>query len=155
MRKEVIIAIVIGLSLGLLITYGVYTASRDVASDSPLSSPSLKTADSTPTVESTELVISTPVDESIQKEKAVTIAGTTIGESFVVILINGKENITTADADGNFSSKAELQPGSNLIQVVALTAEGKKLTQERTVILATDEPSEQTSTPSASAKPKP
>jgi hypothetical protein len=162
MRKEILFAVLIGLGLGLIITYGVYTAARGPRPESPATSPLVANASASPATDSTELVLTNPPDETVQKESATTIAGTTWANSFVVILVNGKENITTADANGNFSVKSTLRSGANIIAVTALNEDGKQAVQERTVILAddaalTDEPSptpSPTASPRASARPR-
>lgn len=139
MKKEILISIVVGLIFGLIITYGIYTAStalrnKELSSSSDVlneSSPSPETA------EDTNLVIHNPEDESVQDTEEVRVAGTTIASSFVVIFINDQETIITADESGNFSIESELETGSNIISIFALDEDGNTLSKELTVIYST------------------
>jgi len=143
MRKEVFISILIGLIFGLIITYGVYkaksseeTTTQDVSVDESL----------TPTpgeLNAHKLVIHSPEDEIIQESNKTTVTGTTITNSFVVILINNDETITTADESGNFSVEVDLEDGSNVITVFVLDEDGQKSSTQRVVIVS-DQPLEAT-----------
>ena len=133
MKKEVVIAILIGLSLGLFITYGIYQArtggSRRSADDT--------LADQTLQTEfSGELVINSPLDESVQSENTVSVSGTTLPNSFVVVFVGNDETITTTDNSGNFSVEVELAAGSNIIVVIVIDEDGKSLSVERVVIVS-------------------
>jgi hypothetical protein len=152
MKKEMLLAIVIGLSLGLLLTYGFYRARLAMTrprtqvnqvSTSPVPSPTA----------STDLVIISPADEVVQSERTTQITGTTRPNNFVVIFVNDEEQITQGDADGNFSIEADLETGSNVIIVQAIDEDGATTTVERTVIVATLTGS--TPEASASASPSP
>lgn len=137
MKKEIVIAIFLGLTLGVVITYGVYRARTtlmkpsinnlevDLGTDNPEASP-LST-----------LVINSPDDEIIIDQEAITVAGTTQPNSFVVVVIQDQEFITTADESGNFSIDGTLEAGSNVIQVHSIDEDGTTTTQERTVIFST------------------
>lgn len=151
-----LLAVFIGLTLGLVITYGVYTAqtakNTQLTNATPLPSPTSGDTGEN----STDLVITNPQDESVQRESELTVVGSTWAEAFVVILVNNKEFITTSDTSGAFSVKAKLDPGSNIISIHVIDEDGKTITQERTVILAADPTPEPTPspTPRPVAKPK-
>lgn len=150
MRKEIIFAIILGLAVGLLITYGVYRSQQaNLSEDQTLN------LDASPTVTETtdtgNLILLSPEDESIVETPDVTVAGTTDPQAFVVIFINENEQITTADASGNFSVTAKLESGSNVIIVYSLNEDGKKSTQER-VVTYTTQSLEGTSEASSSAR---
>lgn len=136
MKKEIIFAIFLGLSLGLIITYGVYrartTLQKPVATNpnqTPLATP-LASAQSS-------LSITSPDDEIITDQNQITVAGTTNPNSFVVIIFNNQERITTSDNSGNFSVQLDLETGSNVIQIHALDEDGNSTIEERTVIYST------------------
>ncbi len=152
MKKELLLAIVIGLTFGLIITYGIYRA-RMSFTQPPRGSQTSPTPTASPETEnSANLRIVSPMDESIQSDKAVTVAGTTIPGSHVVIFINETENITSADASGNFSIQGTLEAGSNIISIQALDENGNLTVQERTVILVSASSEPQTATPSGEKK---
>lgn len=150
MRKEILLAIVIGLLVGLVLTYGFYLASSAMRRP-PTNSPDSQTTQQQnpdPSAGGALSVVS-PVDESVQTSQRVTIAGTTIANSFVVIFVNEEEHITTADSSGNFSIEAELDLGSNVITIHAIDEDGNKTVVERTVVVVTSETTD-TATESAS-----
>lgn len=163
MKKEIVVAIIIGLALGLAITYGVYTARRSLTD--PVANQVLEdlTTNSSPQPsELSTLVITTPKDESIQSVKEVTIAGTTMPNSYVVIFINDDENVTNADESGNFSIESNLELGSNIITIHSLSEDGHDTIAERTVIYAvgdlnsaTPEEASESAQPKASPSPTP
>jgi hypothetical protein len=137
MKKELFLAILIGLLVGLVIVFGIYRT-RII-----LTPKNENTAlENTPTPEASadvlsNLVIHSPLNESIQDTEDVTIAGTTNTNEFVVIMINQEEYITTADESGNFSISATLETGSNIIEVNSINEDGKVTTEELTVIYTT------------------
>ncbi len=138
MKKEMIISVLVGLIFGLIIVYGVYTAQNS------LSKPDQTTQklEASPTTEEEHeldgnLSLHSPEDESIVSESTMTIAGTTIAHSYVVIFINDDESITTADESGNFSIEGELELGSNIIEVHVVDEDGNIIVKERTVIYTT------------------
>jgi hypothetical protein len=135
MKKETIIAILIGLSLGLFITYGIYQARTGISRRS--NDPQLTTPAPTENFAG-ELVLNSPLDESVQAEDVVSVSGTTIPNSFVVVFVGNEETITNSDDSGNFSVEVALEEGANIITVFVIDEDGRTLSVEKTVIV-TDE----------------
>jgi hypothetical protein len=136
MRKEILIAILVGLVLGLFITYGVYQAKSSL--DTPEQPPVVTGTNEVPEKENEvagKLTIISPKDETIQKEKNVLITGTTLADNYVIIFVNNAEIITNADDVGNFSVDAQLQDGSNIITVNSLDEDGNNSKRTLTVIV--------------------
>lgn len=155
MRKEIILAVIMGLSLGLFITYGVYTARNSLSQPKVSASPTPSANLDTTQVDST-LVIHSPEDERIQTEKSVLVSGNTIAGSLVVVLLDDQEHITTADNTGAFSRQLTLKGGANLISIHALDQNGQLTTVERTVIVADASlEAASSSTSSANTSPSP
>lgn len=159
MKKEVVVAVLLGLILGLIITYGVYRAQFSSSSEQektlkqspePTTSPELLSS----------LVIHSPADESIVDTKEVTVAGTADPNNFIIIFTNDASTITSADTTGAFSVKTSLEAGSNIIEVNSVNEDGQTVTQELVVIYTTqnlevgaeDLIASPTPTPSASPK---
>ncbi len=141
MKKEVIIAIVLGLSVGLVIAVGVIRARQTLKAD-----PASKTVDvqSNPTpLINTQNVLSsptsvgislfTPQDEEVLTKKQLTVSGQTYPESFVSIVVNKRSYYSEADKDGHFSSVISLDFGGNQISVQSLDPDGKEGQTERLV----------------------
>jgi hypothetical protein len=152
MKKEIIIAILLGLSLGLFITYGLYRSRN--ASDSNQSNNIENNLAASPGLETlSTLVLHSPEDESIVAEPDITIAGDTEPSNFVVILVNENETITTADDSGAFSISAKLEAGSNVIVVYSIDEDGKTTIEERVVVYTTKALTDTSPTTQASASP--
>jgi hypothetical protein len=156
MKKEVVVAVLIGLILGLIITYGYYRAQT---ASTFTQTPDL-TATPEPTADTTQLgnlVLHSPQDETLTDNPDLQIAGTTDPNSFVVIFVNDDESITTADESGNFSLSAKLKQDANIISVYSIDEDGKTSSVERTVVYS-DKPllePDSTATPAATPKTSP
>ena len=156
MKKEVFLAVLIGLTVGLIITYGIYrsqtintTQQVNNLTGSPQPSASIQ--------DDTTLIVHSPQDESLVSEAKTTIAGSTTPQSFVAIFINNREFLTTADGSGNFSISSDLESGSNIITVTALDENGHKTMKELSVVYSTqpltaDAPTASSSTKTATTK---
>ncbi len=137
MKKEVFIAIFIGLLLGVIITYGVYRARVSIE---PTPDQNVINASASPLPDTsplTSLSITSPEDEIIQSTPGITVTGTTQPDSFVVILVNDDPTITTADQSGGFSVESELETGSNVIAIHSIDEDGNSVVEERTVVYTT------------------
>lgn len=146
MRKELFFAILLGLTAGLIITYGLYRARTSLQT-----TPVLQTSETpipTPAI-ATNLIITSPDDETIQESKTVTVAGTTDPNAFVVVVTTDTDQVTQADASGNFSVETQLSDGANVIIVYGVNEDGQVTSQERTVTVesATPEATESSETP--------
>lgn len=155
MKKEMLLAIFIGLGLGLLLTYGFYLARNTLSAPTPSTTTQSApegSASPSPSANSTLALVS-PEDEVVLTDTKVTVAGTTIPNAQVVIFVNNEESLTTADASGNFSSQRDLQFGSNVITVYSVDTSGNTTTVERTVVVADPEAlTTQTASPSATPR---
>lgn len=136
MKKEIIFAIFLGLGLGLIITYGVYRARTTL--QKPVAQEAEQIIEATPLASAeTNLSITSPEDETITESQELTVAGSTNPNSFVVVIVNNQDNITTADQSGNFSVVITLETGSNVIQVHSIDEDGNTSIKEITVIYST------------------
>jgi len=136
MKKEVLIAVLIGFGLGLAIMYGLYRV-RVAMTDKPQPIEEIVKATPSPTSEAeTVIALHSPQDGIIQTEKTTTVAGTTLPNAYVVIFVNDQDNITLADESGNFSFVAHLESGSNVIATHVVDNDGNTYTKERVVIVS-------------------
>lgn len=156
MKKEMLVAVVIGFTLGLLITFGLYRlrVSQQRKPDAPTVEP---TATTTASPTDRLITIHNPKEGAVQKEKSATITGSTIPNAYIVLLVNEAEYIRNADAEGNFSFDVELEEGSNVLIVQVVTEVGQLITKERTVVVTSlyEEPITEIETATPSAKPTP
>ncbi len=135
MKKEVILAIVIGFALGLVITFGIWTANKSLKAlpTSKQASPTPEIVVATPTTSDTSTAISlsltTPADESLVNSNKVTVSGKTLAGATIVIIDEDNQQIITADDQGNFSKEVNLIAGYNEIRITAYDKNGNKAEQ--------------------------
>lgn len=136
MRKEVLIAIVIGATLGLAVAFGIWQANRSLG-PKPQTTPS-----PTPQVieEKSELIVTSPEDGAVVSEDKVLVRGAASPNATIVILYNQGEIIAQAQADGSFEQELELSGGANELRVVAYDAEGNKEEKTIAVVYSTEFP---------------
>jgi hypothetical protein len=140
MKKEVILAIVIGFSLGLVITFGIYTARQafnrhQAANPSPSPTPA--------TLPSHRLTLATPENEAVLGESTATISGTTTAKALVTVLTEADEIVVYADSVGKFSATMTLVSGANDIKIVSLVPDTNETAEAQLTLIystATIEP---------------
>jgi hypothetical protein len=138
MKKEIVIAILIGLSLGLFITYGVYQAKTGISKKADQDQKTLALTPAPDQEFSGELILNSPEDEIVQSEKTTSVSGTTLPNSFIIILVGNNEKITSSDESGNFSVEVELEDDVNIITTVVLDENGRSITDTKTIIVSDD-----------------
>ena len=129
MKKEVFLAIAIGFVLGLIITFGVWTANNSLKqlshapSPTPLSSPEPQAQAATPTpppaTNNLQLTVSAPDPDLLTNSQSLTVKGSTSPNATVAILSESAETTVTADSSGNFSADVSLEGGYNRLTVSA------------------------------------
>ncbi|MEX0895949.1 MAG: hypothetical protein WDZ94_03345 [Patescibacteria group bacterium] len=136
MKKEVLIAVLIGFGLGLLITYGLYRMRAAIIGQDQATEIDQLTREEPEDEEvSSVLALHSPEDGTVQTETSTRITGTTLPDTFVVLFINEVDIIVNTDETGNFSHEAELEPGTNVITAHVVNAEGETFTTQRVVIV--------------------
>ncbi|NCN06670.1 MAG: hypothetical protein GW946_02390 [Candidatus Pacebacteria bacterium] len=137
MKKEILLAIIIGLAFGLVITYGLYRVRK--ATQSAKTQPISTTAPTTPTEEpavAAQLTILHPEDNTVQEESSTTVTGTALPDTIIVLFANDMEYITTSDASGNFSFTVDLDEGSTILTVHAVNEDGETVTAQRAIVVS-------------------
>ncbi|MBN1168281.1 hypothetical protein JXA63_00165 [Candidatus Woesebacteria bacterium] len=119
MRKEVIVAIVVGIIFGGIFTYGIRRANlalKPAATDITNEKQGLPE-----NVEEAEsdlpdsLTILAPEQNDVFSQDSTTITGITKPGCIVVISTEDEDFVIRSDASGEFSQKIELDPGLNKI----------------------------------------
>ncbi|TRZ50826.1 hypothetical protein D4S03_06130 [bacterium] len=122
MRKEVILAVIIGVLLGGVILYGINLAnnSSKINSDNKNVGDSTQETPSPAKKSDNQVSIITPQDNAVVTEAQLTLKGSSKPNSSVAIITESDDIITTADNTGNFSSIINLISGENIITVTAV-----------------------------------
>lgn len=140
MKKEAIFAIIIGIILGLAITFGIYKFRQTTApsAEDQIEKIEQQTPSDTTEPSNEKLLITAPKDESILSSSNLRISGNADANEMIVILVNDKEYITQADSIGAFAKDVELDQGGNIIEVTAIAADGKQTTVTQHIVVSTD-----------------
>lgn len=139
MRKEVLLAVVIGMSLGLLITFGVYQSRRSLSDaqkdqvQDVLKNPVLDEEE-----DSGQLAVTSPENNLITDTQRLIVSGNTQANNFVIIFVNNQETISNADESGNFSKEVRLDQGANVLVIYSINQDGLVNQATRTVIVDAD-----------------
>ena len=144
MKKEVFLAISIGFVLGLLITFGIWTANKnlkpvpssltDRISPTPLPSP----VPGTPSAASVTLTITSPKqDELLTNSNQLTLSGQTQAGNTVAVLHESGQKLLTADSSGNFSLDLTLEGGYNRLNIISFDSAGNSASRELLITYST------------------
>lgn len=138
MKKEVIIAISIGFVLGLIITFGIYTANRALQQKTR-PEPSILTETSPSPLPSPEpvLEIAEPENNLVVDKNKITVSGKTDPERTVAILAENFEELVMSDEEGLFSLEVSLVSGANEIKVIVPGKNGDQLEEILTIVYST------------------
>lgn len=129
-KKEISLAVFIGLLLALLITGGVLRARRALQNFTP---PSLSFRPSpTPSTNPNTLFLDiTSPDNAVLDTSRFTITGKTLPGTYIAILGEIGEYLIVPNELGSFSQEISLVKGANTIKITVYTAEGERV--EKTV----------------------
>lgn len=138
MRKELLVAIVIGLFFGIIIGFGIWRANNAISNDqiSTEATPTeqiMQESDSGSANQQEEnkpntgLVISTPSDYDVITTPTTTIKGLASPNSKVVVSAESKDYITTTGANGDFEVSIDLINGLNQIYAQELGNDSEPL----------------------------
>ena len=123
MKKEILIAILIGFILGLIITFGIWTANKSLKASLQEAKPTPEETGISVVKEGQEekllLTISDPENNSISDKEKITIFGETSPLAIVSVIYQEGEEITEADEEGKFEVEISLVGGTNEIQISA------------------------------------
>ena len=140
MHKETIIAVVIGLLFGLMVTVSVYklqSLSQPSETETPLSDQAVPST--SPEAESQDrLAISNPTQGLITSEAEITIEGKTDANALLVLFAHETQQIYEAEATGAFTIPFTLKEGPNFFTLVATNQEGTTFSVDRVVVYEKD-----------------
>lgn len=125
MKKEGIIAIIIGLSIGLIIAFGLHTANQALKKAKPVSLEPIPSLNPLPEG-AINLIINEPENNIVTSSLTATVSGQTDPNTPIAIFTEGQEDIILSDEDGLFSKIISLIPGLNEIKIMAINKSGQQ-----------------------------
>lgn len=141
-KKEVLIAIIIGFGLGLVITFGIWGANRNFNNKEARDAASTEAPEvaATPPVNPDFFLnVNYPENELLVDQEMIRVTGATTADSVVVILFEGGESVLEADSEGKFETEIELAAGVNNLTVIATDNQGREIKKEISVVYSTAE----------------
>ena len=145
MKKELIIAIFIGILLGFGLSAFFWARNNKeiplLSSRNPKPTETENLPSPVPTKpvkeESVTLTINQPENEIVTSVESLEIEGTTLPNATVIIIWEEGEDILVADKSGQFESVIELIGGENTINISAYDNQGNQSAQTLTVTYST------------------
>jgi hypothetical protein len=148
MKKEVFLAVLVGFGLGLIITFGIWTANKNLKATPPGETDKVSPTPATTVLEDSAsqqasasaipLIITSPEqDELLVNVSSITLTGTTTPGNTVAITHESGQKILTADSAGSFSLKIDLEGGYNRLTIVSFDAKGNSITKDVLITYST------------------
>jgi len=128
--------VVIGLLVAGVAFY-FYQGTKSISSSRTAILPATPTP--TPIATSVYLSIDSPTDESIVSNKTVKVSGKTTPGATVTIITNSDQKIIQPSDQGDFSTTITINDGTNLIRIIAFSADGQSATFQKTITYSTDD----------------
>lgn len=138
MRREVVIAIILGVGLGVLVAFGVWRANLALNSKNPLSSPQAQVLQNQDSQNSSNLIVLQPEVDSVTSTASVIVKGSATPKAIVAISTNTDNEIVQAGLDGSFEKEVSLSGGPNEIIVKSYDEQGNESQQKLTVVYSTE-----------------
>lgn len=147
MKKEVLIAIIAGLVLGLVITMGIYTANRSLNQQRAKKLMQNTPAPTTMPGNFSNKTLNITSHESfdLMDTSALTLSGIAWPNAVVALISEADSQITRADAEGIFIFETRLIKGFNEIAVIASDETGATQTQNLVLTYSTNKIEPETS----------
>ena len=141
-RKEITVAVIIGLLIGLVIVGGVMRARmaiESISSPSPSKSTSVNLKNKTPETSQKLFLDIETSDNLVVNKNTIEITGKTLPGTYVVILGEKGEYIIVPSEVGVFTEEVALVSGANTIKIDSYLEDGSKVEKVLTIVYTTTE----------------
>ena len=139
MKKEVFIAILAGLIIGLIITIGVYTANRSLEQQKAKKAATTQTPAPSPPLTNNQKSLNITSHENFDliDQSEITLSGIAWPDAVIALMAEKDNLLATADEEGIFSFTFDLVKGFNEITVVASDETSTTQTQNLVITYST------------------
>ncbi len=157
MRKEILLAIIIGILVGLGVTFGLYLIRQRLGDTSTINTIEQSrqgentTGNNNNEALSGTLTVQQPTADTYTTQSEIRVVGRAIPNSYIVVLSGENEFVTTADTDGDFSLIIQLVAGGNRVSIIATSPDGDQETLVRSIVYSTVDLNNPTASESATA----
>jgi uncharacterized protein YxeA len=140
-RKEVTLAIIIGLVIALIIAGGIYRAKTAIQNFDPQSLiPQRQSKDTNIQDQKSEqklFVELDTADNSVTDKATFTISGKTLPKTYIAITTEGNDYLIVPNDVGSFSQEVNLIKGANRLTITVYTQDGVKVEDSLSVVYTT------------------
>lgn len=141
MRKEILIAIIIGVGIGLTIAFGVWRANSAITEIEPQNS--TEESREEPAEQETingelKVVISGPEENDVFTQSPILVSGLTKPNTLVVISGESEDAIITSQPNGGFEAELELEAGINKLIVKAFSDKGESAQSSKIIVYSSE-----------------
>jgi hypothetical protein len=141
-RKEVTVAVIIGLFLAVLITGGILrarTAINTMQKNNPANTLGNKSGNHSSNQEGGLFLDIETQDNSVTAEEGLTIIGKTLPKTYIAITGEKGEYLIVPNEVGSFSQEITLVKGANTIKVTVYQDDGKRVEKTLNAVYTTAE----------------
>ena len=131
MRKELIVASIIGIGFGLVIAFGVYRINSSLKpnGNKTLSTPNPKTV-----ISEFKITLDKPQNNDVLTEDSIAVTGITKPLTWISVSGEDEDYVVQSDDKGLFSQDVNLIPGVNQIKLTAFDALGAQSIEKVLVV---------------------
>ena len=124
MRKEFIIAIISGITIGIIVAFGIWRANTALKSENSLSLPEANPTQNTEkSPDGDQMTIMSPEEDDVITASPIKVSGITNPNITLAISAEQKDYIIKTSEDGSFEQEIDLVGGVNEI-LIAQSGEG-------------------------------
>lgn len=149
MNKEIIIPIIVGFAVGIVVMYGIVTASRSLREQNTVSPEPINTQQTTsvptqsaepPVTSNQDMTFSVvnPYPNALVSDDNLIIRGFTSQADKVIIMTENSTVLTTPNDKGEFETDIKLIQGSNYLTFFSINPQGQSKRIDQTIIYSTN-----------------
>lgn len=136
MKKEVLVAIIVGGLVGIAIAFGIWKANSALSEQK--GKPQETTETSIPSPQSLILSITSFENDSVVASPRANLVGITKSAALLAVVGEDDETVAYADESGNFEADIELVAGLNDIKISAFEEDGTSIEKILTLVYSTE-----------------
>ncbi len=141
MRKELIIAIIVGIGVGVALAFGFYRANSALKSSpaNPTSPQEVQNESQTQSSRETKTVLARPKQNEVVTENPTKVSGITNPNAWITISGEDEDYVLQADAaTGAFEQEVDLTSGVNQVILTSFDEKGDKNVQNLTLVYSAE-----------------
>ena len=124
MRKEILIAIFFGITIGLILAFGIWRTNSSLKDNISQTADENRTVETEATAENSTFSINSPQDYDVITQNPVVISGISGQETLLVIATETEDFIRNLSNNQEFEAEISLEPAVNVIKFTSFNSGG-------------------------------